>query len=174
MKFSMWRTRGHPILYLFSRWWKDGTGHRDVRRERWRWQKERRSPNPPEYYRSLFSVMLQACCCGDIGGEMREGTGAWCADLQHVRALPSSSSVPWWAQPREDAGRTVMKRAGCQSDRKVISRGDQSQTWRLLACQPQLQRHRLSSLLPDHQFCHMAAYSRISFISAETINWFSS
>lgn len=91
MKFSMWRTRGRPcvffsfffLYYLFPRrWWKDGEGRRDVQRERWSWQKERRPPNPPVYWSGLRPV-----CCGDRWGSEGGREGGRSGDLQHVTPL---------------------------------------------------------------------------------------
>lgn len=107
------------IFLLMERW--EGP-QRAAERERWKWQKERRSLNPPEYYTSLLSVTEKARCCG-------EGRGASHADLQHM------PSVPWWSQPLDLTGRRVMKRTGYQSDKKVISGGDQSQARHLMSCQ---------------------------------------
>lgn len=147
MKFSMWRTRGRPcvffsfffLYYLFPRrWWKDGEGRRDVQRERWSWQKERRPPNPPVYWSGLRPV-----CCGDRWGSEggREG-GA-------VTSSTWPPSVPPVGAKKIKKRRStrVMKLAGCQSDRRDISGGDRSQTWRLPACQRR--RHLLLLHLPS-------------------------
>lgn len=75
--------------------------------------------------------------------EVKGGASAWRADLQPMPL------VPRWASPWEKSRHRVMKRAGCHSDRKVISRGDQSQTWQLLVCQPLSHCHPSSSPLPD-------------------------
>lgn len=75
-----------------------------------------------------------------IGGEVREGGRS--GDLQHVTPLGPPGGRK---KNKKRRSTRVMKLAGCQSDRRDISGGDRSQTWRLPACQRR--RHHLLLLL---------------------------
>lgn len=76
--------------------------------------------------REMTEGARKLCGTVAIGGKVREGTEYHTVTPRYV------STVPWWSQPQENAGCKVMKHAGCQFDRSVISWEDQSQTWQLL------------------------------------------
>lgn len=97
MKFSMWRTRGRPISLFISslmeRW--EGPQRRAERR---RWQKERRSLNPPVYWSGLLSVIARAWRRGDRWGS--KGGGGSIVRWPPARD-PPPPLVPRWAQSDE-------------------------------------------------------------------------
>lgn len=88
--------------------------------ERWEGPQRKRET------REMTEGARKLCGTVAIGGKVREGTEYHTVTPRYV------STVPWWSQPQENAGRKVMKHAGCQFDRRVIAREDQSQEWQIL------------------------------------------
>ena len=180
MKFSMWRTRGRPCFFFFfwcvfyylfpRRWWKDGEGRRDVQRERWNWQKERRPPNPPVDWSGLRPV-----CCGDRWGSGRRGSDS-SGDLQHV--TPPRS--PWWTRGKK-TNKKKTKTPERQSDEtrglpkwqeRHLRRGSVSnmEASRHVSVDSSTSSTSCTSSWVCHQFCQMRAHSRTSDRRDQLVN----